>query len=273
MAVAGGVFTLAVSIGLFISYSNNDHYISLSEKSVDSWSEQYENPNNSGDIRSYIPALNDFSNNISALIELDNAQFSGLGLAQSDALQGSINSQLWTLLNTVLLPYVKSEVELQLSNTQEASEHYQALKAYLMLSSTDKRDDNFLIFWLQRNLNNNEYFSAAEFVQLSAHIENLIQNKMVFESINEQLVAKARQDLRSQPIADIYYKQFRLNYLNDSDMLSMAQLAGTDWRTVMSTEKDGILTIAKLYTPELFTQITSKDIKNYLKKIDNESWI
>jgi type VI secretion system protein ImpL len=272
MAVAG-VFTLAVSIGLFISYSNNDHYISLSEKSVDSWSEQYENPNNSGDIRSYIPALNDFSNNISALIELDNAQFSGLGLAQSDALQGALTASYGRLLNTVLLPYVKSEVELQLSNTQEASEHYQALKAYLMLSSTDKRDDDFLIFWLQRNLNNNEYFSAAEFVQLSAHIENLIQNKMVFESINEQLVAKARQDLRSQPIADIYYKQFRLNYLNDSDMLSMAQLAGTDWRTVMSTEKDGILTIAKLYTPELFTQITSKDIKNYLKKIDNESWI
>ncbi len=91
MAVAG-VFTLAVSIGLFISYSNNDHYISLSEKSVDSWSEQYENPNNSGDIRSYIPALNDFSNNISALIELDNAQFSGLGLAQSDALQGALTA-------------------------------------------------------------------------------------------------------------------------------------------------------------------------------------
>ncbi len=49
-------------------------------------------------------------------------------------------------------------------------------------------------------------------------------------------------------------------------MLSMAQLAGTDWRTVMSTEKDGILTIAKLYTPELFTQITSKDIKKLFEK-------
>jgi type VI secretion system protein ImpL len=272
MAVAG-VFTIALSIGLFISYSNNDHYITLSEKSVDSWSEQYENSNNSGDIRSYIPALNDFSNNISALIELDDAQFSGLGLAQSDSLQGALTASYGRLLSTVLLPYVKTEVELQLSNTQEASEQYQALKAYLMLSKTDKRDDEFLIFWLQRNLNNNKYFTATEFVQLSAHIENLIQNKMVLESIDEQLVAKTRQNLRSQPIADIYYKQFKLNYIKDTEMLSMAQLAGTDWRSVMSTDKDDILTIAKLYTPDVFSQVTSSDIKKYLQKVETESWV
>lgn len=272
IAVAG-VITLAISIGLFISYTNNDNYITLSEKSVESWSEQYETSNSSGDIRSYIPALNDFSNNIAALIEQDEAQFSGLGLGQSDSLQGALTASYGRLLSTVLLPYVKSEVELQLSNTEEASEHYQALKAYLMLSSTDNRDDEFLIFWLQRNLNKNEYFSATEFVQLSAHLENLIQNKMVIESIDEQLVTKARVSLRSQPIADIYYKQFRLTYLIDTDMLSMAQIAGTDWRTVMSTDKDEILTIAKLYTPDLFTQITSSDIKNYLTKIENETWV
>lgn len=272
MAIAG-IFTLAISVGLFISYNNNDSYITLSEKSVDSWSEQYENSDKSGDIRSYIPALNDFSNNIAALIEQDNAQFSGLGLAQSDSLQGALTASYGRLLSTVLLPYVQSEVELQLSNTEEASEHYQALKAYLMLSSTNNRDDEFLIFWLERNLNKNEYFTATEFVQLSAHLENLIQNKMAFESIDEQLVTQARVSLRSQPIADIYYKQFRLNYLKDTDMLSMAQIAGTDWRTVMSTDKDDILTIAKLYTPDLFTQITSTDIKKYLQKIENESWI
>lgn len=272
MAVAG-VFTLAISIGLFISYNNNDNYITLSEQSVDRWSEQYENSSSGGDIRTYIPALNDFSNNISALIEQDEAQFFTLGLAQSGSLQGALTASYRRLLKTVLLPYVKSEVELQLSNTQDASEYYQSLKTYLMLSQTDKRDDEFLNFWLKRNLNNSEYFTETEFVQLTAHVENLIQNKMVFESTDEQLVAKARQNLRSQPIADIYYKQFRLNYLKDKDMLSMAQIAGTDWRAALSTNKDDILTIAKLYTPDLFAQVTSKDIGRYMNKVDTESWI
>jgi type VI secretion system protein ImpL len=272
MAIAG-VFTLAISIGLFISYSNNDNYITLSEQSVDRWSEQYENSSNDGDIRSYIPALNDFSNNISALVEQDEAQFSGLGLAQSNSLQGALTASYRRLLKTVLLPYIKSEVELQLNNTQVASEQYQTLKAYLMLSQTDRRDDEFLIFWLQRNLNNNEYFTSTEFVQLSAHIENLIQNKMVFEAIDEQFVTKARYSLRSQPIADIYYKQFRLNYLKDIDMLSMAQLAGTDWRRVMSTSRDDILTIARFYTPDMFNQIKSQDISRYTDKVESESWI
>ena len=47
MAIAG-VVTLAISIGLFISYNNNDNYITLSEQSVDSWSQQYENSNSDG---------------------------------------------------------------------------------------------------------------------------------------------------------------------------------------------------------------------------------
>ena len=273
MATAG-VFSLALCIGLFVSYSNNARYISLSELSVDNWSKQYENSEASGDIRKYIPALNDFANNISALVDQNKAQFSGLGLAQSDSLEGALTASYKRLLKTVLLPYVKSQVEMQLSNASNADEQYQALKAYLMLGSTKNRDKVFLKYWLDKNLNNNSFFSKSEFVQLSAHAENLVQNNMSFDVVDEQLVADARASLQSQPVAEIYYQQFKIAQTNDSTkMLSMAQLAGTDWRLVLDTNKDDILTISRLYTPEVFTKVLATDIGTYIEQLNNESWL
>jgi len=271
---AGGIFAIALCIGLLVSYNNNSRYISLSELSVDNWSKQYENSDSSGDIRKYIPALNDFANNISALIDQNNAQFSGLGLAQSGSLEGALTASYKRLLKTVLLPYVKSQIETQLSSVENASERYQALKAYLMLGSASNRDDAFLKYWLDKNLNNNSFFSDSEFTQLSAHAENLVQNNMSFDMLNDQLVADARNSLQSQPVADIYYQQFKTAHANGSiDMLSMAQLAGTDWRLVLDTERDDILTISRLYTPEIFSKVIATDIGNYIDQLDSESWL
>ncbi len=273
MATAG-VVTLALCIGLFVSYSNNSRYISVSEESVDNWSEQYDNSGSSNDVRNYIPALNDFSNNISALVEQNNEQFSGLGLAQSDTLEGALTASYKRLLKTVLLPYVKTQVEQQLSNADNANDKYQALKAYLMLGSSKDRDDVFLKYWLDKNLNNNSFFSESEFVQLSAHAENLVQNNMVFHVIDDKLIADARISLQSQPVADIYYQQFKTAHTNNSaEVLSMAQLAGTDWRIVLETTNDDILTISRMFTPEVFSTIIAKDINDYVEQLNNESWL
>jgi type VI secretion system protein ImpL len=274
ITATAGVVTLALCIGLFVSYNNNSRYISVSEESVDNWSKQYDNSVSSSDIRNYIPALNDFSNNISALVEQNNEQFSGLGLAQSDTLEGALTASYKRLLKTVLLPYVKSQVELQLNNADNANEKYQALKAYLMLGSLKDRDDVFLKYWLDKNLNNNAFFSDPEFVQLSAHAENLVQNNMVFDTTDDTLIADARISLKSQPIADIYYQQFKTAHTNNSaEMLSMAQLAGTDWRIVLETSEDDILTISRMFTPEIFSKIIATDINDYVEQLNNESWL
>jgi len=271
---AAGVVTLALCIGLFVSYSNNSSYIAMGELSVEQWSKQYENSGAREDVRSYIPALNDFANNINGLVEKDEEQFSGMGLGQSDSLSGALTASYTRLLQTVLLPYVKEQVELQLQNNTNVSEKYQALKTYLMLSNTENRDDEFLSYWLSKNLNNSQFFSDTEYVQLTAHSDNLVQNNMSFTAVNEQLIEQARTVLRTQPIADIYYQQFKIPHINDKgNYLSMAQLAGTDWRTVFNVRGDDILTVSKLYTPAMFSTVLTKDIAQYLIKLENEAWI
>lgn len=274
MATAG-VLTLFVIIGFFVSYGNNASYIEMGDASVDNWSQQYKSSVSSGgDVRTYIPALNDFADNIAALVEQSEAEFSGLGLAQSTGLENALTASYDRLLATVLMPYVKNQVELQLRQSSDISEKYQALKAYLMLADADKRDPVFLNYWLSKNLNNNQFFSANEFIQVSAHANNLVKNNMSFDGINQPLVDDSRRILQSQTVSDIYYEQFKISYFNKNDeMLSMAQLAGSDWRTLFTTSKDDIQTISPLYTPDTFAEVLDSDIDDYLSQLETETWI
>jgi type VI secretion system protein ImpL len=272
---AAGVFTLLIVIGFFISFGNNSRYVELSESSVDKWSKDYETSVSSGaDLRSYIPALNDFADNIAAVVEQSESQFSGLGLAQSNSLENALTASYNRLLSSVLLPYVKRQVELQLRNSEDISEKYQALKAYLMLANADRRDRDFLRYWLHKNLNNQAFFTDTEFVQVFAHANNLVKNNMSLASVDNSLVDDSRRILQSQAVSDIYYEQFKIAYMIKSeDMLSMAQLAGSDWRTLLTTTKDEIQTISKFFTPEIFSQVMGNEIENYLDQLEKETWI
>tara|TARA_R110002153_G_scaffold124543_3_gene270919 strand:- start:17100 stop:20537 length:3438 start_codon:yes stop_codon:yes gene_type:complete len=272
---ASAVFTLLIVIGFFISFGNNSRYVELSESSVDKWSKEYETSVSSGaDLRSYIPALNDFADNIAAVVEQSESQFSGLGLAQSNSLENALTASYNRLLSSVLLPYIKKQVELQLSSTDDISEKYQALKAYLMLANADRRDRDFLRYWLHKNLNNHSFFTDTEFVQVFAHANNLIKNNMSLDSVDNSLVEGSRRILQSQAVSDIYYEQFKIAYMNKSEsMLSMAQLAGSDWRTLLTTTKDDIQTISNFFTPEIFSQVLGKEIKDYLNQLETETWI
>jgi len=275
--LAAGVFTLVFCAGLFVSYNNNFRYISLSDSSVDNWSSQYENSHSSGNLKSSLPALNDFSSNISALVEQDNAQFSGLGLAQSNALEGALTASYKRLLKTVLLPFVKKHLEQQIRNSEDASAKYQSLKTYLMLANGDnsnKRDGVFIKIWLSNNINSKSTFSKNELFQVIAHLDNLVDNNMVFETVDTQLVENARASLQSQSLANIYYNQFKSAYVNNvGSMLSMAQLAGSDWRIVLKTNLDDIRTISQLYTPAEFSQVIASGINKYVEDLEEELWI
>jgi type VI secretion system protein ImpL len=274
MATAG-ILTLLVVLGFFISFGNNSRYVELNESSVDKWSKQYESSVSSGaDLRTYIPALNDFADNIAAFVEQSETEFSGLGLAQSSSLESALTASYNRLLSTVLMPYVKKQVERQLRSSNDVSEKYQALKAYLMLANADKRDRTFLMYWLQNNLNKQEFFNNTEYVQVSAHVNNLVKNNMSLASLDDSLVEDSRRILQSQAVSDIYYQQFKTAYMNKSgDMLSMAQLAGSDWRTLLTTTQDDIQTVSHFFTPEIFSEVLGKEIKDYLNQLESETWI
>jgi type VI secretion system protein ImpL len=271
---ATAAVTLAICAGLFVSYSNNSDYITQSEQSVETWLERYNNKTGNEEIRQYIPALNDFADDIQGLADKDAEQFSSLGLGQANALQSALTASYNRLLQTVLLPYVQQQVLDELKKADDVNAQYQALKSYLMLASNERRDNDFIKAYLEQSLNNNAYFSEPEFLQVMGHVNNLVDNNMVLDSINEQAVAQARRTLSAQPLGDIYYKQFKDRYLSDATKyLSMAQLSGTNWRVVLNTTLDEIQTISRLYTPEVFNQVLDEDIGNYIDQLDAEAWI
>lgn len=275
--IAAGVFSIAFCLGWLISYNNNVSYIESSEASVVNWNKQYKSQgagSGSGDIRHYLPALNDFSTNLTALVKQKEASFSGLGLAQSNNLEVEFSASYNRLLKTILLPYVQEQAEFQLKATKNASDKYQALKAYLMLKNVDNRDNEFLIKWLQNSLKQNTIFTATEHIQLGAHVEHLVQNKMSVDSLDPKLIQTTQQGLQSESLANIYYQQFKQPYLNaPKQMLSMAQLAGPDWRLLMATSLDEFQTISRLFTPAMFTQVLTTDLSQYISQLNKESWL
>jgi type VI secretion system protein ImpL len=269
------VCTLTLCIGLFISYGNNTQHIISSEKIVDNWNLQYESSvANGDDLRSYIPALNAFASDIAGLVERNEVQFAGLGLDQSDSLQSALTASYKRLLETVLLPYVKAQVELELGAADNISEKYQALKAYLMLASPDERDNTFLMDWLSKNINNNSFFSDVELLELSVHLKQLIKNNIIFNDLDESLVTTTRFALQTQSLEDIYYQQFKMAYYNrPNEALSMANLAGSNWRTVLTTSKDDIRTIPLLFSPKVLPQVLTIEIEAYALQLEDETWI
>ena len=97
---------------------------------------------------------------------------------------------------------------------------------------------------------------------------------MSLASVDNALVDDSRRILHSQAVSDIYYEQFKAAYLNKSqDVLSMAQLAGSDWRTLLTTTKDEIQTIPHFFTPEIFSLVLNTEIKDYLNQLESETWI
>lgn len=269
--------SLVLCIGLFTSFKNNSYYLSLAEASVDKWVTQYESPANGLDkvdaIRSHLPALNEMAENINGLQDTQAAHFSGLGLSQTRSIQGALNASYSRLLKTALLPFVQQQLEQHLQRADKPSQQYQALKTYLMLAESGTlRDNEYIKDYLFNHLGSR--LSQAESLQLLAHVESLVDNQITIDLLTEKLIADARNLLRAQPLGEIYYQQFKRTYTaNKTEYLSMAQLAGSNWRNLLNTDKDDIKTIAKLYSPALFSQVIEAEIDAYIDSLSNETWV
>ena len=273
--IGAGVFSILLSIGWFISYNNNVTFIETSETAVENWNEEYSTSGKSGDIRTYLPALNDFSTNMLLLEEQKQASFAGLGLRQSNSLQEGFEASYHRLLKIILLPYVKEQIELQLRQSTNTTDRYGALKAYLMLGNADKRDEPFLDSWFKQLVDNNPQLAEAERIQLNAHAEHLLEIGMPVDTLNDDLVTQTRESLQRTSLTELYYQQFKQPFVTNPDnMLSMDQLAGNQWRTIFSlNNRDEFKTISTLFTPDLLTQVQTTLMAKYMTQLDSESWV
>ncbi|WP_448213883.1 type VI secretion system membrane subunit TssM [Colwellia sp. MEBiC06753] len=272
--LVGGVIAIALSLAWLVSYSNNVGFIESSQIALKNWHQRYQEATEQSDIRGYLKALNDFSGSVSNLTHQSDNTFSGLGLSQTDNLGSAFNASYNRLITTALLPYVKKQIENAILQAKSDEDKYQALTAYLMFSQTDKRNAEYLTAWLKRHLNNDAVFNDDEYIALMVHVDHAVSQGMTFNDINDKLVAQTQIALQQASLSQVYYAQFKQQYLGTTDnMLSMTQLAGANWRVLMETSFDDILTISRLYTPSLFNQVSSTLLPDYLTGLAENSWV
>jgi type VI secretion system protein ImpL len=268
------LLSIILCAGLFLSFSHNADYLAQAKRSVDKWLQQHNDQNNQAEIRQYLPALSDFTNDINGLKKGQEMYFSGLGLSQKQAVQNALNASYKRLLQTVLMPYIQQQIESQLQDPTKPTLQYQALKSYLMLAEPQRRNNPFIADHLIKNINLAGDFSESEYLQLSKHIHNAIVNNLSIEATNPSLILAVRRNLSTQSLGEIYYRQISDKYLtNPANYISLAQLAGSGWRTVLSTELNDIQTISRFYTPEMFAQVRKTDITQFVEKLADDAWI
>lgn len=273
------VASLLVCASLFSSFNNNVQYLAQANAAVTQWQQQFNSlniqPGNSESLHRQLPALNDFLTKINGLQDVQQRHFSGLGLNQANAVTRSLNASYQRLLKTVLVPYIQQQLEGQLNAGNTPLVQYQALKSYLMLADDGNlRKNRYIKQFLAQNLNNDKRFSAAEYSQLLAHMQSMVDSGMSFDAVNDNLITQARRILRAQPLGEIYYRELkdRLSS-NPASYLSMAQLAGSDWRNTFTTTLDEIQTIPAMFTPAQFDNIIDKGISQHLDSLADEAWV
>jgi type VI secretion system protein ImpL len=280
-SLVGVVFCL----GLSLSYKNNLDYLSVAEANIKQWETRYSSSLSSDSIFSsaklneQLKALHTFSANERGLGDLLNQRFAGLGLNQHQSLENGLQASYRRLLKRILLPFIQQQLERDLLDESDTTRQYQALKSYLMMSNSKRRNPPFIQTFLVESINRNNLFSAADHELLRLHIQRLVEMNMEFDSVDESKIEVARKHLSRQQLSDIYYQQFKSEQLRSNRhsesgrFLSMAQLAGPNWRSVFKYTQDDVNAISDFYTPDAFNSLFKQGIDQFVKHLSKEPWV
>lgn len=131
------------------------------------------------------------------------------GLYQGKEVNAVVTTAYARQLEEQLLPRVATLLEGQVrANTKNRDRLLNSLRAYLMLNMKDRRDEQWLKEWVA--IEWSQRYSGNTAVQngLNGHFERLLKQPFIYP-LNEQLVAQARQILRSESLANVVYRMLR----------------------------------------------------------------
>ena len=112
-------------------------------------------------------------------------------------------------LEEQLLPRVAILLEGQIrANMKDRERLLNSLRAYLMLNMTDRRDAPWLKDWVASEWS--RHYSGNSTLQngLNNHFERLLKQPFIYP-LNDQLVAQARQVMRSESLVNVVYRMLR----------------------------------------------------------------
>ena len=131
------------------------------------------------------------------------------GLYQGEAVNPVVTQAYDQALEAQLLPQVATMLEGQIrTNLKNRERLLNSLRAYLMLNLKDRRDAAWLKDWVATDWSVRYAGNTEVQNGLNTHFERLLKQPFVYP-LNEQLVAQARQVLRSESLANVVYRMLR----------------------------------------------------------------
>ena len=132
------------------------------------------------------------------------------GLYQGDKISAASIESYYRALNALLLPRLLARLETQLAaNLDKPDFLYEALKVYLILGRQGPIDPDHILVWFSNDFNANFAGddAAPEREALLKNIEAMVQRPLTQIALNGPLVAKVRDILTREPVAEYSYNR------------------------------------------------------------------
>ncbi|MEH6388956.1 type VI secretion system membrane subunit TssM [Pseudomonas profundi] len=191
------------------------------------------------------------------------------GLYQGEPVNSIVYGTYSDDLESVLLPRVAQQIEEQIRASLDNREGLLAsLRAYLMLNLEGRRDPKYLQEWMAADWSL-RYAGNSEAQQgLSAHFRRLLEGSFKPYTLNNRLVADARQQLRSESLATVVYRMLREQARNLPDY-RLEQHLGP--QAALLTSSNNI--IPGFYTKRGYESMFVAQGGDLVKNILRDNWV
>jgi len=198
----------------------------------------------------------------------DAAYHERMGLYQGQDVNPVVKEAYEHELEKQLLPRVATMLEGQIrANMKDREKLINSLRAYLMLNMKDRRDAAWLKDWIAADWSQRYTGNTAVQNGLNTHLERLLQQPFIYP-LNEQLVAQARQILRSESLATVVYRMLREQARNLPDY-RFSQHLGPQGSLFIGTE----YVIPGFYTQTGYQQYFSVQGASLVTDILRDNWV
>jgi type VI secretion system protein ImpL len=201
------------------------------------------------------------------------------GLYQGRAIGNAARDAYLRELDGALLPRILERVRQRLTESTAAPDRlYQYLKAYLMLGQPDHMDPAQLEYlgdveWKRAYPNDPDTRQS-----LGRHFHALLarDDRIPAQTLDEQLVARARSAIRQASVPRLMYTQLRINYAgNAADALRLDLAAGMGAEQVFRRKSGASLAdpMPALYTKKAFNDVATAGTKALVQQFSDDSWV
>lgn len=190
------------------------------------------------------------------------------GLYQGEDINPVVKNAYERELEAQLLPKVATLLEGQIrANMQDRERLLNSLRAYLMLNMKDRRDGPWLKDWAATEWSQRYAGNTAVQNGLNTHFERLLQQPFIYP-LNDQLVAQARQVLRSESLANVVYRMLREQARNLPEY-RLSQHLGPQGSLFVGTD----YVIPGFYTQQGYQQYFSVQGSALVTDILRDNWV